>query len=172
MAALSDLPNVRMIDETSSVVLDVRVFGVADPRSRTADYEAKSGDARDVAERVSVSLRARLAACEPTPTVIAVHNPTMERAFLGLAPLVLSGHSHTPRLEERDGTWVLNSGTTGGVHFTELRPQPHIPHSASVLYFTSQLPRRLVAIDQIEVYGAKRSSSLKRTVVAPELVGE
>lgn len=172
VSALADLPNVRVLDETATVVAEVRVFGVPDPRSLVPDFEAESASAREKGERVADELRARLAAGEPTPAVIAVHDPAMERAFAGLAPLVLSGHTHTPSLEERDATWFLNSGTTGGVDFSGLRAEPHIPHSASVLYFTAELPRRLVAIDQIEVYGADRSSSLKRTVVEPELVGE
>jgi len=60
---------------------------------------------------------------------------------------------------------MLGSGTTGGVHFTELRPDPHIPHGASVLYFSRSEPGRLVAIDQIEVFGKTSQSSIRRTVI-------
>jgi hypothetical protein len=107
---------------------------------------------------------------EETPTVIAIHNPGMAEPFAGLAPLVLLGHTHTPDLSERDGTWFLDNGTTGGIHFSDLRADPHIPHTASVLYFTAVGPPRLVAIDQIEVYGVTGQSSLRRTVIDPALL--
>ncbi len=51
-----------------------------------------------------------------------------------------------------------------------MRPEPHIPHSAPVLYSTAELPRRLAAIDQIEVYGVAGHSSLRRTVNDTELL--
>jgi hypothetical protein len=73
-------------------------------------------------------------------------------------------------LERRDESWYLNSGTTGGIHFSSMRAEPHIPHSASVLYYTAELPRRLVAIDQIEVFGSAGQSSLRRTVIDETLL--
>ena len=169
--ALEALPNVQVLDERATVVSGVRIYGIPDPGASTGAFEAGSAaQLREAGRLAARRLRERLASGEPTPTVIAVHNPLVELELGGIAPLVLSGHTHTPKLRESDGTWFLNSGSTGGVHFTELRSDPHIPHSASVLYFTAELPRRLIAIDRIEVLGTELSSSVTRQVVAPELL--
>ncbi|MFU8890918.1 MAG: metallophosphoesterase family protein [Anaerosomatales bacterium] len=169
-AALESLEQVRVLDDTSTVEAGIRVFGVADPASRGAGVEPDRGALLAEGQRISARLQLRMRSGEATPTVIAIHNPGMAEPFVGVAPLVLLGHTHTPALSERDGTWVLDNGTTGGIHFSEQRPEPHIPHTASVLYFTAEQPRRLVAIDQIEVYGITGQSSLRRTVIGAELL--
>ncbi len=170
VAALAALDNVRVLDETLTAEAGIVVFGVADPASRVAgvepDRDAMEREATTIARRLRLAMRSG----EPTPTIIAMHNPGMVDPFEGLSPLFLLGHTHTPNLSRSGDSWVLDNGTTGGIHFSESRPEPHIPHSASVLYFTAELPRRLVAIDQIEVYGIAGQSSLRRTVTDPELL--
>jgi hypothetical protein len=161
---------VRVLDESMTVEAGIRVFGVADPASRSLDVEPDPDAMVVEAEAIAGRLERAIRSGEPTPTVIAMHNPGMADPFEGLAPLVLLGHTHTPDLSRRGDTWFLDNGTTGGVHFTDTRPDPHIPHTASVLYFTAELPRRLVAIDQIEVYGIEGQSSLRRTVTDLDLL--
>ena len=169
-AALDALPQVTVLDATSTVEAGIRIFGVADPASRGTgvepDRDAMLAEGRSISARLQLGMRSG----EETPTVIAIHNPGMAEPFAGLSPLVLLGHTHTPDLSQRDGTWFLDNGTTGGIHFSDLRADPHIPHTASVLYFTAEEPPRLVAIDQIEVYGITGQSSLRRTVIDPALL--
>jgi hypothetical protein len=83
----------------------------------------------------------------------------------GLTPLVLSGHTHRPSLDENGVTIFLGAGTTGGVTFGDNKSDPHVPHSADILYYSAREPHRLVAIDQIEVYGKTKQSSIRRTVI-------
>lgn len=168
--ALDALPQVTVLDATSTVEAGIRIFGVADPASRGMGVEPDGDAMRTEARRIAAQLQLRMRSDEETPTVIGIHNPAMAEPFTGIAPLVLLGHTHTPALIERGGTWFLDNGTTGGIHFSDLRPDPHIPHSASVLYYTTGMPRRLVAIDQIEVHGIVGQSSLRRTIIAPELL--
>ncbi|MBE0418140.1 MAG: metallophosphatase family protein [Coriobacteriia bacterium] len=169
-AALDALPHVTVIDETSTVEAGVRVFGVADPASRGTGVEPDPGAMLAESRAIAARLQLRIRSGEETPTVVAIHNPGMAEPFAGVVPLVLLGHTHTPDLSERDGTWFLDNGTTGGIHFSDLRPDPHVPHTASVLYFTAEEPRRLIAIDQIEVYGVTGQSSLRRTVIDSALL--
>jgi predicted phosphodiesterase len=169
-AALDALPHVTVLDETSTVEAGIRVFGVADPASRGTGVEPDASAMLAESRAIAARLQLRMRSGEDTPTIVAIHNPGMAEAFTGVVPLVLLGHSHTADLSERDGTWFLDNGTTGGIHFSDLRSDPHIPHTASVLYYTAEEPRRLVAIDQIEVYGITGQSSLRRTIVDAELL--
>lgn len=171
-AALDALPHVTVLDETSTVEAGIRIFGVADPASRATGFEPDPEAMRAESRVIAARLQLRIRSGEDTPTVVAMHNPGMAAPFAGVVPLVLVGHTHTPDLSQLDGTWFLDNGTTGGIHFSDLRPDPHIPHTASVLYFTADMPRQLVAIDQVEVYGITGQSSLRRTVIDSGLLAE
>jgi len=170
VAALDALENVTVIDGESVEADGLVVFGVADPSSAEMDVEPKTDALERRATEEAAELADSMDAGEPTPTIVAVHHPAMVGSFEKLAPLILAGHSHTAELERRGETWYLNSGTTGGIHFSTLRADPHIPHGASILYYSAELPRRLVAIDQIEVFGLAGQSSVKRTVVDESLL--
>lgn len=146
--------------ETTTTARGLIILGIGDPASAGPGVEPDTSRARE---------RGRVVAEEwmgERIDVVAVHDPASGPPFVGRAAIVLSGHTHTPSYSFEEGTAVLGSGTTGGVHFTELRPDPHIPHGASVLYFSMTEPGRLVAIDQIEVYGKGSQSSIRRIVIA------
>lgn len=170
IAALRELPNVRVLDGVSEAFDGMVVFGVGDPASAGIDPEPDLDAVDSLADEQSDALRESIESGAPTPTVVAVHSGRMARPFDGLAQIVLAGHTHEPELERMDESWYLNSGTTGGIHFSRMRPEPHIPHGASILYFTNSRPHRLIAIDQIEVFGLASQSSLKRTVIDESLL--
>jgi predicted phosphodiesterase len=165
LAALAALPNVTLLDgETTTTVSGIRILGVGDPAGVEDSLEPDSARSREAGAQVALELSRRTASGEATPTIVAVHDPASGEAFEGIVKVVLSGHTHTPALDERGGTLFLNAGTTGGVHFSELRTMPHIPHGANVLYFSRGVSPQLVAIDQIEVYGTANQSSVRRTL--------
>jgi len=165
-AAIAGLRRLGVTVVTSGTV-DVdgfRIFGVPDPISRGFGVEPDGAVVAAAARTARAQLLESLRAGEPTPTIIAIHNPVMEREFIGLAPVLLSGHTHAARLYTNDGTARLNSGTLGGMPYDPAasgrRPRPY---SASVLYFTADEPRRLVAIDRIAVF-PNRSTTVTRDV--------
>lgn len=163
---LAALGNVTILDgETTTTPTGLTVLGVGDPDGTGLAYEPD----REAAEEKG--LKAAEASRETTPNIVAVHNPASGRAFGGMVDLVLSGHTHTPKLQVTESTVFLGAGTTGGVDFTDLTSDPNIPHSAAVLYFSMDEPGRLVAIDQIEVYGKTRQSSIRRTIIDEGFVG-
>lgn len=148
----------------------LRIFGVSDPVSRGFGVEPEAALVRNAAEQASGRLRRSMRSGEATPDIVAVHNPLMESPFVGLVPIVLSGHSHSARLRIADGTVLLNSGTLGGMPYdpekSERRP---VPYGLSVLYFTMEPPRRLIAIDSISVYPT-RSTTVSREVIDESLL--
>lgn len=170
IAALRRISGVTVLVDELLTIDGLTVFGVPDPASSSDAVEPDAKAMRSAAEGAASALEAAIASGEPTPTIVAIHNPAMRGPFRGLAPLLLAGHTHTPALERDRGAWYLNSGTTGGIHFSRMRSDPHIPHSASILYYTSDEPRRLIAIDRIEAFGIEGQSSLSRTLIDESLL--
>jgi len=151
-------------------VQGLRIFGVPDPISRGFGVEPARELITDVAERAWNQLSESLRSGEPTPDIVAVHNPLMEKPFVGVVPLILSGHTHSARLYVSGGTARLNSGTLGGLPYDPSKSEKRVvPYSASVLYFTKDEPRRLIAIDRIAVY-SNRSTTVSREVIDEELL--
>ncbi len=168
--ALRRIEGVTVLEDESVTIDGLTVFGVPDPAASSDAVEPDAEAMRSAAVSAAAALEAATASGELTPTIIALHNPAMRGPFRGLARLVLAGHTHTPVLERDGSSWYLNSGTTGGIHFSRMRSDPHIPHSASILYYTAEEPRRLIAIDRIEAYGIEGQSSLSRTLVDESLL--
>lgn len=157
-----DRLGVEVLTSGTVEVDGLRIFGVPDPVSRGFGVEPDPDVINAAALEASTALRESLAAGEPTPTIIAIHNPSMERGFIGMAPLIISGHTHAARLYVSRGTVRLNSGTLGGMPYDPRSSGRKVrPHSVSVLYYSADLPRRLIAIDRIAV-SANRSSTVAR----------
>lgn len=169
LAALRRL-GVTVLASGTVEVDGLRVFGVPDPVSHgfgvEPDPESVSAAADGAFEQFEASLRSQ----EPTPDIVAVHNPLMELPFVGRVPLILSGHTHSARLYVTQGTVRLNSGTLGGMPYDPAKTRRRqLPYSASVLYFTATRPRRLIAIDRIAVF-PQRSTTVTREVIDPSLL--
>lgn len=163
VSALAALDNVTVLEETSTVIAGITVFGVPDPVSRGFDVEPDQAQMDRLAAAGVAALWDAAGSAETTPDIIAIHNPAMQEPFAGMAEVVLSGHTHSPRLYHRDDTWWLNAGTTGGIAFGQ--PEgPHTAYSAAVLYFSADT-QRLIAIDRIDINGDTRETSMRRTLI-------
>ena len=159
VSALRAVPTVTVLDgETTMTPWGLSILGISDPASGATGVEPDADVARAAGERFA------FASGEPTPSIVAVHDPASGEAFQGSVRIVVSGHTHTAMFEERSGTLFLSAGTTGGVHFTALRADPHIPNGAIVLYYSRDAAPRLLAVEQIEVFGKEERSSVRRTV--------
>lgn len=163
VAALKRL-GVTVLTSGTVEVDGLHIFGVPDPISRGFGVEPDREGLATATERAVGQLEAALRSGEATPDIIAVHNPRMERPFFGMTPLILSGHTHSARFYVSQGTARLNSGTTGGIGTKAESPRTPLPYSASVLYYSAERPRRLLAIDRISVY-SNRSSTITREVI-------
>lgn len=148
----------------------VRVFGVPDPVSRGFGVEPEPDLVDAAAARSFSALRRSMRSGEATPAIVAIHNPLMEDPFVGTVPLVVSGHTHSARLRVARGTVLLNSGTLGGMPYDpDASDRRVVPYGLSVLYFTAERPRRLIAIDRISVYPT-RTSTVSREVIDGSLL--
>ncbi|WP_424536693.1 metallophosphoesterase family protein [Sphaerisporangium viridialbum] len=85
--------------------------------------------------------------------VVAVHDPTVGRAFGGASPLVLAGHVHERSTEMLpSGTRLMIQGSTGGAGLRGLEHDEPTPIQATVLYF-DMTSRRLQAWDDVTLGG-------------------
>ncbi|WP_214413286.1 metallophosphoesterase family protein [Sphaerisporangium fuscum] len=85
--------------------------------------------------------------------IVAVHDPTVGRAFGGATPLVLAGHVHARSTEMlKSGTRLMIEGSTGGAGLRGLEHDEPTPIQASVLYFDRKT-HRLQAWDDITLGG-------------------
>lgn len=168
--ALSRISGVTVLTTGTIEVDGLRIHAVPDPISRTFGVEPDPAQLEAVTAQALAALQEELRSGEATPDILAIHNPAMERPFIGRARVILSGHTHSTRMYVNDETIRLNSGTIGGMPYdagrTERTP---LPYGASVLYYSQESPRTLVAIDRIEVH-ADRTTTVARRVFAEELL--
>ncbi|MET8158917.1 metallophosphoesterase [Sphaerisporangium sp. NPDC005289] len=93
------------------------------------------------------------AAKKITVDLVAVHDPTIGRAFSGAVPLVLAGHVHERSTEMlKSGTRLMIQGSTGAAGLRGLEHDEPTPIQASVLYFDRKT-HRLQAWDDVTLGG-------------------
>lgn len=169
LRALMDL-GVTVLTTQTIEVQGLRIFGVPDPASYGFGVEPAPGPTIAAGAAAFSELQTALASGEATPDVVAIHNPLMDKPFIGTVPVILTGHTHKSGYSVEASTVILNSGTLGGMPYdTTLTGQRDAPYSASVLYFTQALPRRLIAVDRIDVF-SDGSTTVSRQVIDEALL--
>jgi hypothetical protein len=167
---LGGMRNVTVLDRSTVTTKGLTVYGLADPMSRSNGWKPNATAMATESPAAAVQLRESIAVGRPKPDIIVVHNPVQLEPFKGMAPLFVAGHTHVMDLQEWDAGWYVNSGSIGGVAYNKVYEQPILPHGASILYYTDSLPRRLIAIDQLQIMGGSNQTSLKRTVIDAKLL--
>lgn len=166
-AAVARQPGAVVLDGGKGVqVAGLQLLGRGDPRftpdKTTRDDETPPQELEQLGDRLRGE--ARIAA--RPPDVVAVHDPVAAARVMGAAPLVLAGHAHERRTEQRDGSLLLVQGSTGGAGLRGLEGEQATPITMTVLYLDRQT-RRVLAYDDITLGGLGASSArIERTVAA------
>lgn len=167
-ADLLRAPNAIVLDGRALEIHGLTVYGVGDPVF-TPNKLALLDDA-ELAQRVRAAgepLLARIQALPQPPDVVAVHDDRMAETLSGYVPLVVSGHFHQASARTADQTLFLRIGSTGGAG-ANVFTVGGVPLSAEVLYFSQELPHRLVAFDLIEQSPESGSLTVQRHLVEGE----
>ncbi|MFC5180721.1 metallophosphoesterase family protein [Actinomadura harenae] len=157
--AVARQKNGVVLDNTTLQIENLSLYGVGDPRY-TPDKSTRDdhvGDAQLHAE--GLRLAERLRASGARPDIVIAHDPAEGSAFSGLAPLVLSGHTHkreTTLLPT--GTRLFVQGSTGGAGLRGLEHEQPTPIELSVLYF-SRATHRLQGWDDLRLGGLGLTSA-------------
>ena len=122
--AIGAHPNVTVLSNEVVQLEGLTIAGIGDPRFVGDDTSDGVGFAagKDAVEGAGYQLGETIEDWDSEhpedPVDIALlHDPTRPAGLLGRAPLVLSGHMHTPNVEidrEGSGTDWITSGSTGG----------------------------------------------------------
>jgi predicted MPP superfamily phosphohydrolase len=160
--SVGSFPNVELLDEEIGTVGDVDILGWGDP-TFTADNQTTTEEGNllreERASRVAIEVD------ELRPDVLAVHDPRLAEASLGLVPLVLSGHTHERALETVDGTLELTVGSSGATGLGSFLVESDLPYEAEVIYFRAARP---VALDYITLTGLGGDFQIERVTLEDE----
>jgi predicted MPP superfamily phosphohydrolase len=169
--AMSGVPNVRVLNGTTTTVDGITIYGYPDPVFNNDNHGIDTQQFTQQVETADPIVARQVAVLPRPPDVVAVHDDRMAQSLAGQVPLVLSGHFHVPAKTITDGTLYLQNGSTGGAGikvFTNLGG----PLSAEVLYFrppTSSQRTKLIAYDLISQSPETGSLTVKRQLVPASL---
>lgn len=166
-AAVAANPNAIVLDNETAEVAGLTFAGIGDPRFAADDdsdaagfsagKEAVAGSGFQLGETITSWDAAHP---EAAVDIALQHDPSQKAGLLGRAPLVLSGHMHSSKVEldvDGSGTDWLTVGSTGGALASGgVRPvldggEP-LDLTARLLYF-DRTTQRLVAYDDIVMGG-------------------
>ncbi|OLT13472.1 hypothetical protein BJF79_20660 [Actinomadura sp. CNU-125] len=157
--AVADQENAIVLDDETRTVEGLRIYGVGDPRftpDKSTRDDAVGGDQLYAQGAV---LAEKLRADRANPDIAVVHDPTEGKAFSGLTPLVLSGHTHTRSTELLPtGTRLFVQGSTGAAGLRGLEHDEPTPFELSVLYF-NRSTKRLQGWDDLRLGGLGLTSA-------------
>jgi predicted MPP superfamily phosphohydrolase len=154
-AAVARQPNAVVLDNRVATVAGLRIFGVGDPRftpdKTTRDDSVGSTEMFATGQKVAAGLNDR-------PDVVVVHDPEEGKAFDGVTPLVMAGHTHQRATQLLPlGTRLFVEGSTGSAGLRGLEGEKPTPVELSMLYF-SRYNHRLQAWDDITLGGLGEQS--------------
>lgn len=155
-------PALTLVDGEVVEIGGVRVLGVADP-TFTADNETSTEEARSLKE--ADAFRVAELVDRTRPDVLAVHDPVQAGESFGEVPVVVAGHVHERRRDEREGSLLLTVGSTGATGLGSFTVEADLAYEAQVLHFRDA---RLVTVDYVSLQGLSGSFVLDRSVVAPD----
>jgi predicted phosphodiesterase len=165
-AALDAVPNVELLDGDTTVVGGIEILGVGDP-TFTATNEIDSDEAAEIRLGEAPAVAALVA--REQPDVLAVHDTRVAGDSYGTVPVIVAGHRHRSKVEERDGTLVLTVGSTGATGLGAFLVKEGQPYEARLLHFRAG---RLAAIDTFRLQGLSGSYDIQRRTFEPPEAGE
>jgi Icc-related predicted phosphoesterase len=157
---LSAVPPVKVLDGRLVQEKGLTIYGAGDPVAKTARVEPLND--KEMKARAA-ALKKDFAALTPEPDILAVHDPRLAASLMRIVPVIFTGHTHEAAIEEKDGTVIINPGSTGasGLRFLEDTKESDQIYTLSIVYINSKT-KRVTAIDSIQVTGLSGEFSLTR----------
>ncbi len=142
-------------------LMGLRIAGVADPSSESSLMAIAP---EQVLRETAATAYLDYASGEDSPDIIAVHHPLTGSPFIGVSPVILSGHTHRAQVLFEQGSALINAGTTGAAGVRGLQAPLDNPYSMVVLYFSPDPEgyQTLMMADLLSIQQHHDSFSLKR----------
>ncbi|WP_460368056.1 metallophosphoesterase family protein, partial [Actinocorallia lasiicapitis] len=157
--AVAKNKNAVVLDRETKTVDGLRIYGAGDPRF-TPDKSTRDDDVAAAAlyQDAEFQATALTTSGAPHPDLALFHDPTQGRAFDGLTPLILTGHTHDRKTELLPhGSRLFTQGSTGSAGLRGLEHETPTPAQLTLLYF-SRSTHTLQAWDDFTLGGLGESS--------------
>lgn len=164
IATLKTQKNVRVVDNGVVKVKGLSIFGAAEPAAYRLNSVPTNGvRLNDFAAEVGAGYR-KLAS---RPDIVIVHRADEAKELIGLAPLILSGHTHQATLKAVNGTLEDDAGSTGAAGIRTFEEEAGVPYSLKIIYFAKRT-KKATAVDSLTFSGVTRNFILERHLVAKD----
>ncbi len=162
---MKQIPNVMVIKNGVLDVKGIRIAGIADPASGSADYRVTPEQLKES----SLKLKGIIRGAEKKTDLAAVHNAKIAEGLGGKVPVVLSGHSHRFKISLQENSVFINAGTSGASGIGALQTDSEIPYSFVLMHFDrTDAGVNLKYTDTITISNQQSGYSLERKIY-PEL---
>lgn len=158
---LSKYPQVQVLTGGIVDVQGLRILTIADPASATAAIITT--DPKEIAE-AKMKLKLFWEEAPNKPNLLVIHNYALAEELLGYVPLILFGHTHQYTIREKNGSILVNAGTTGAAGLRGLQASKEIPYSVVLLHFNRDENNelQLSATDTIRLDNFEKGFILER----------
>lgn len=163
LAFLRSLPNVSILEGNLVKTNGLAVLGVADPWASTAAVNGDSdNEIQRALEEQAAVLKAKLEENKDVDIAV-IHNPSKVKSLEGLAPIIISGHTHRLSVKRSGGSLLLNPGTTGASGFRGFQAE-EMNYSALILHLVKDTEAKMV-VDIIEYDPLSSSITTQRRLL-------
>ncbi|HUQ85355.1 MAG TPA: metallophosphoesterase [Candidatus Limnocylindrales bacterium] len=167
MTALSNIPNVTVLDGQMVEVKGIKITGVADK-----DYSPDDqlfGQSDRVKTDLETGQKLKKIVDQEIPDLVVVHKPDAAKEVVNNTRIVISGHSHrcmSEHVKLDSGTINFNVGTTGGANLRTMNDKctqasggdTGQPQTFSILYFDAK--NRPASVDRFVLSGLQPNGKL------------
>jgi predicted phosphodiesterase len=157
---LGTFSNVIILQDEFYRLGELEILGLQDPASGDPK---KINPTQDELEETVIKARELLSKREGKPQIIAVHSVKVANSLAGEAPLILHGHDHKLKVSQRNGSVLVDAGTTGAAGIRGLQVPQGIPYTLALLHFSRE--GELLAVDTIKVDSLESGFTLERKIV-------
>lgn len=135
-------------------------YGVPDPSSATNSVTPPD---LTTIPRLTEQVLEKLHQIPVEVDVLLLHNDKMARSLTGTVPVILFGHNHQMEVVKKEGSIMVNAGTSGAAGLRGLQANK-VPYSVVLLHFQANAEgkKRLVAADLISVSNLEQGFTLER----------
>jgi len=160
---LRQFPNVKVLEGSVVSINGLSVLGVPDPWAYGSTVTgASEAENQLLLEQQAQTLKAKLEE-NPDIDIAVIHNPSLAESLEGLAPVIISGHTHKVSVKKSGNSFFLNPGTTGASGFRGLQAQD-MSYTALIVHLTPTSMEHIV-VDVIEYDPLSSSISAERRLL-------
>lgn len=162
---MRSLRNITVLDGKTVTVKGLRITGIPDPSSYSSDIQPPPLEMIPIhAEEIEKILQAQ----PEQPDILALHNNRIARRLAGKAPVIVYGHDHKLSVEEKEGSVMINAGSSGAAGLRRLQGD-RTPYSVVIQYYAPfDGKMKLLAADTITIKNLSSGFHVERHIFGKE----